>query len=293
MLLTRVARWRRSFRSWRRGRPWSAAVLLVLSGVVILVPPYATFRLGSMTVSIQTIGGASALVIGAGQLAAAAVLLLRPRWRVAGGAAALVLSLVAVVTTNLGGFLVGSALGLVGGALAVSWTRQPRHGARNVTLCLMAGCLAVLPVSTARAAPERPVRTWTATAATLHVEQLAYVGVSSTDIGGRATPVLVFTVQSMDGTDLALSATLGNGHPLVMHAPAGQVRAGPAKLLVLHMAATLELLGPVGVPVAFSAALPPPIPFALPAASFRNVNILAAEAGGGVVTLPGSRAEVG
>ena len=47
--------------------------------------------------------------------------------RLAAGIVTVLLSLVALVVTNLGGFLVGTILSLLGGALAVAWTNEPKE----------------------------------------------------------------------------------------------------------------------------------------------------------------------
>jgi hypothetical protein len=113
-------------------------MLLIGSGVAILLPPYATLRFGDLVISVNTLGGISALVLGSLMLVCAGLVWARPRWAWAGGIAAVLAALVALVTANLGGFLVGTLLGLTGGALAVAWTDSParvrraRPGVRRV-----------------------------------------------------------------------------------------------------------------------------------------------------------------
>ncbi|PWW63359.1 DUF6114 domain-containing protein [Actinokineospora spheciospongiae] len=119
---------RRVFARWRRGRPFRAGVFLLLSAVAIAVPPYATFRLGDAVISIRTLGGVSALLIGALMAICGLSLWVRPQYRIAAGTTAALLSLVALVTSNLGGFLVGTLSGLIGSALALAWTDRPRAG---------------------------------------------------------------------------------------------------------------------------------------------------------------------
>jgi hypothetical protein len=116
----------RAFRAWRRGRPFWAGLFTAAAGLIILAPPYATLHLGDLVISIKTLGGVSALLIGALLLMCAGAMWLRPGVRFPAGVVAVLLSLIALVTTNLGGFLVGTLLGLVGGALAVAWTDRPR-----------------------------------------------------------------------------------------------------------------------------------------------------------------------
>ncbi|SHG03826.1 DUF6114 domain-containing protein [Streptoalloteichus hindustanus] len=124
--LATVASTRRRFRTWRRDRPFWAGVFLLASGVIILAPPYATLRIGDLTLAMGTIGGVSSLVIGALMIVSGLSLWVRPQFRLAAGVAAMLLALVSLVTANLGGFIVGAVLGVLGSALAVSWTDQSR-----------------------------------------------------------------------------------------------------------------------------------------------------------------------
>ncbi|MCG8915204.1 DUF6114 domain-containing protein [Actinokineospora sp. PR83] len=117
---------RSRFARRRRERPFRAGVFLLVSAVAIAVPPYATFRLGDAVISIRTLGGVSALLIGALMAICGLSLWVRPQYRIAAGTTAALLSLIALVTSNLGGFLVGTLSGLVGSALALAWTDRPR-----------------------------------------------------------------------------------------------------------------------------------------------------------------------
>ena len=116
-----------AFGRWRRTRPFWAGLFLLLSGLVIIFPPFASLKLGAMAVSIQTIGGLSGALIGTLLLVCALSMWVRPQFRLAAGIASLILALVALVTTNLGGFIAGTLLGLIGSALALSWTPKVRR----------------------------------------------------------------------------------------------------------------------------------------------------------------------
>lgn len=117
----------RAFTAWRRGRPFWAGLFVAGGAFIILVPPYANLKLGDMVVSIQTLGGVSALLIGSLLAICAVSLWVAPKFRLAAGIVTVMLSLVALVVTNLGGFLVGTILSLLGGALAVAWTNAPKE----------------------------------------------------------------------------------------------------------------------------------------------------------------------
>ncbi|MFD4674786.1 DUF6114 domain-containing protein [Lentzea sp. NPDC058450] len=116
----------RGFTAWRRGRPFWAGLFVAGGALIILFPPFVGVKLGDMVISIQTLGGVSALLIGSLLAICAATLWLQPKFRLAAGIVTVLLSLVALVVTNLGGFLAGTILSLLGGALAVAWTDEPK-----------------------------------------------------------------------------------------------------------------------------------------------------------------------
>ncbi|RJQ69972.1 hypothetical protein D5S17_29820 [Pseudonocardiaceae bacterium YIM PH 21723] len=107
---------------WRRTRPFWAGIFLILAAIALIVPPYATLHIGDWFVSATTVGGFSAVFIGILLLVLAGSLWLRPQYRFPAGVAALMLSLGSLVTTNLGGFVVGTLFGVIGSALALAWT---------------------------------------------------------------------------------------------------------------------------------------------------------------------------
>lgn len=121
-----LLRFWRGFTAWRRGRPFWAGLFVAIGALIILVPPYANLKLGDMVISIQTLGGVSALLIGALLALCAVSLWVSPKFRLAAGIVTVLLSLVALVVTNLGGFIFGTLFSLLGGALAVAWTDDPK-----------------------------------------------------------------------------------------------------------------------------------------------------------------------
>ncbi|USX51334.1 DUF6114 domain-containing protein [Lentzea sp. HUAS12] len=116
----------RGFTAWRRGRPFWAGLFVAAGALIILFPPFVGVKLGDMVISIKTIGGTSALLIGTLLAICAVSLWVQPKFRLAAGIVTVLLSLVALVVTNLGGFLAGTVLSLLGGALAVAWTDEPK-----------------------------------------------------------------------------------------------------------------------------------------------------------------------
>ncbi|WP_186762723.1 DUF6114 domain-containing protein [Lentzea tibetensis] len=279
MLLTA---WR-AFLRWRAGRPFGAGLLVTAAALVILFPPFANVRLGDVVISIRTIGGVSALLIGVLLLICACSLWLRPQFRLPAGAMAVVLSLVALVTTNLGGFLLGSVLGLLGGALAVAWTDQPRTPVAGVAV------IALLLLQPGHAAVTRE---WTLTASRLDIEGLRYTGIVDSVVDGRVVKVLRFTASVLRARDLVQTGDLGNGAKIVTRAAPGAVSTvsrGRIELLVVRLRANLNVLG-VKIPVDYSANSPPPliVPFVI----FTEVTVRATDLKGGVLHVPGAAISV-
>jgi peptidoglycan/LPS O-acetylase OafA/YrhL len=122
-----LLRFWRAFTAWRRGRPFWAGLFVAIGALIITFPPYATLKFGDMVVSIQTLGGVSALLIGVLLAICAVSLWTTPKFRLAAGIVTVLLSLVAIVVTNLGGFIFGTLFSLLGGALAVAWTDAPKE----------------------------------------------------------------------------------------------------------------------------------------------------------------------
>ncbi|WP_406078979.1 DUF6114 domain-containing protein [Micromonospora sp. NBC_00858] len=107
-------RWRR----WRRGRPLTAGVLIALGGAEMLVTLRAPLGV------LLHIGpqGLAAYLVPTVLVICGVLLITAPQQRVFYALVSLVLGLVSWLTSNLGGFLIGMLLALVGGALAFAWT---------------------------------------------------------------------------------------------------------------------------------------------------------------------------
>lgn len=118
---SRFERGRRAFRAWRWQRPFWAGLLTILGGLPILYFPYANMHLGDLTIRMSTTAGAGSLVIGVLMLTLGLTMWFQPVTRVFAGVATLVLVLVSLVVSNVGGFLVGYLLGLFGGGMSIAW----------------------------------------------------------------------------------------------------------------------------------------------------------------------------
>ncbi|WP_406692591.1 DUF6114 domain-containing protein [Saccharopolyspora sp. ID03-671] len=115
------------FRQWRRSRPFWAGICTLASGLLILFPPYASLKFGDIVVSLNTLTGLSAMVIGVLLVCCGLSFWTRQEFRLPAGIVTLLLSVAAIVTANLGSFLIGTLLGLVGAALGIAWTPRARQ----------------------------------------------------------------------------------------------------------------------------------------------------------------------
>ncbi|WP_211206441.1 DUF6114 domain-containing protein [Demetria terragena] len=114
----RLQRARLRFRQWRRCRPFWGPVLLALGGWFVVRPV-----LSSMSAVVQLgSGGVVAYVLGGGMVLAAGVAMFRPEQRHFPALMAVLLAVASLPLANLGGWVIGMVLGIVGGAMTFAWT---------------------------------------------------------------------------------------------------------------------------------------------------------------------------
>ncbi|MFV0133565.1 DUF6114 domain-containing protein [Streptomyces sp. HMX87] len=123
---------RQQFRAWRGDRPFWAGLFVMLGGLPIAYFPYANLRLGHLTLAMATTAGAGSLIIGVLLVVLGVSLWFQKHVRVFAGVAAILLALVSIPVSNLGGFLIGFLLALIGGAMAVSWAPGESPGGQPV-----------------------------------------------------------------------------------------------------------------------------------------------------------------
>lgn len=110
-----------AFRHWRKGRPFPAGLLIVLAGIELWLAPLSSIG----TIIHEGVGGVSAFFIGALMMMFGLTVWVAPAYRFFAGIASILLGLIALPATNLGGFFIGTLLALIGGALATSWVPRP------------------------------------------------------------------------------------------------------------------------------------------------------------------------
>ena len=116
----------RRFKSWRKRRPFGAGLAMILSGLVMLAPAYLSFKVSNIQVQISTLSGVSTALLGILLITCGISTWTRTEGRILTGVAAMVLGIVALPATNFGGFVLGTMLALIGGAMSLSWDPEER-----------------------------------------------------------------------------------------------------------------------------------------------------------------------
>ncbi|MET9445176.1 DUF6114 domain-containing protein [Streptomyces sp. NPDC006610] len=128
-------RLRLRFRDWRGTRPFWAGLFTLLGGIPIAYFPYATLKLGHMSLAMATTAGAGSLIIGVLLVTLGLTMWFQAATRVFAGVASILLALVSLVVSNIGGFLIGFLLAMIGGALSLAWApgrpADEVHGGRD------------------------------------------------------------------------------------------------------------------------------------------------------------------
>jgi hypothetical protein len=124
---------RESFRAWRRTRPFTGGLLLLLAGLeLLLIPLGGDLGHGAIRLVIYIgIGGVFGVLIGLLLIAAGIMIWVNPLHRVFYGIAGIVLGIVSFPTSNLGGFFIGMLLAVAGGAIAFAWEPGEQEAAEQ------------------------------------------------------------------------------------------------------------------------------------------------------------------
>jgi Family of unknown function (DUF6114) len=116
-----------AFYRWRHSRPFWGGLLVLLGGAEILLSERAPLPV-VIHVGIQGLAG---YLVPAVLLLCGLLLWFTPEQRTFYSILAVLLALGSWITSNLGGFFVGMAMGLVGGSLAFAWSRGNGSPARQ------------------------------------------------------------------------------------------------------------------------------------------------------------------
>ncbi|MEV0951758.1 DUF6114 domain-containing protein [Promicromonospora sp. NPDC050249] len=132
-LRTKLADWRRDFRPWRKQRPFVGGVLVALAGLEMLLSgPIKLDQLGMNVVLQFGVEGSQATILPLALILLGILSIAQPVHRIFYGVIALVISVYSIAGVNLGGWVVGFLLGVVGGVVVVSWA-PPEEDAEAAT----------------------------------------------------------------------------------------------------------------------------------------------------------------
>ncbi|MEV6678123.1 DUF6114 domain-containing protein [Streptomyces erythrochromogenes] len=123
MLLSRRQRWRR----WRRSRPFWGGLFAILAGAWICVLPLAPLKVMLQ----QGVAGIPSVLMGIVMVVLGLTAWFSPSQRALAGVLTTLIATAALVLSNLGGFLIGTLLGILGGGLMFAWqpyAAQPAGG---------------------------------------------------------------------------------------------------------------------------------------------------------------------
>ena len=115
---------RATFRDWRHTRPFWAGVLCLLGGALMAYGPLSVFKYVLVAGTVIWAG----VLIGLLVCAMGLFFWLAPQFRQLVGILAAVFSVVSLITSNFGGFIIGMLLGSFGGAMGFAWTPLPAPG---------------------------------------------------------------------------------------------------------------------------------------------------------------------
>lgn len=131
----RLADLRRDFRPWREQRPFAGGVLVALAGLEMLFlrGPIGLDQLGVNVVLQFGVEGAQATILPVALILLGILSIAQPVHRVFYGVIALAISVYSIAGVNLGGWVAGFLLGVVGGVIVVSWA-PPSQAAADDTV---------------------------------------------------------------------------------------------------------------------------------------------------------------
>lgn len=115
--LPRFSRYRRRWRTWRRTRPFWGGVLVVLGGGEILF----SYKAPLPVVMHFGLYGLAGILVPAMLVLLGASILFDPAHRTFYSVLTVLAALGSWLTSNLGGFVIGMVLGVIGGSLAFGW----------------------------------------------------------------------------------------------------------------------------------------------------------------------------
>jgi hypothetical protein len=112
-----LGRGRNAFRRWRKTRPFWGGFFCIIGGIAMAYGPVTVIKLVLVSTAVWLGSLVGVLVVVMGLF-----LWFFPAQRQVVGLMAVIFSVVSLLTSNYGGFLIGLIMGTVGGALGFAWT---------------------------------------------------------------------------------------------------------------------------------------------------------------------------
>ncbi|WP_342342304.1 DUF6114 domain-containing protein [Neobacillus novalis] len=107
---------RKRFKNWRARRPFWGATLSILSGLIILMVPAQLYEIAAAPGSIIVVG----FLLGGLTLIMGVLAYIMPKLSTLFGVLGIFSSVLSIMGA-LGGFLIGTLLGIVGGSMLIAW----------------------------------------------------------------------------------------------------------------------------------------------------------------------------
>ncbi|MFH9420590.1 DUF6114 domain-containing protein [Streptomyces sp. NPDC017529] len=121
MLLTRRRRRTTAWRRWRKGRPFWGGLAAIVAGAEICAIPLAPLKVMLQ----QGIAGIPSVLMGIVMILMGLSAWFAPHYRGLAGILTVLVAAAALVMSNLGGFLFGTIVGILGGGMIFAWQPRP------------------------------------------------------------------------------------------------------------------------------------------------------------------------
>jgi hypothetical protein len=108
------------FKNWRARRPFWGGFLSIISGLIILWVPVQLYEVAATPGSMIVVG----LLLGGITLLMGVLSYIMPKLSTLLGILAILSSALSIMGA-LGGFLIGTILGIIGGSLCIAWNPEP------------------------------------------------------------------------------------------------------------------------------------------------------------------------
>ncbi|GGR03162.1 DUF6114 domain-containing protein [Streptomyces netropsis] len=110
-----------AWRQWRKGRPFWGGLATIVAGAEISAIPLAPLKI----MLHQGIAGIPSVLMGLVMVLMGLTAWFAPQYRTLAGVLTVMVATAALVMSNLGGFLFGTIIGVIGGGMVFAWQPLP------------------------------------------------------------------------------------------------------------------------------------------------------------------------